>query len=428
MCDDNGRRAALAAAHAGAHGLSPGVGAGGRRQPLGQRGPAHRVGHERPQQGLRREGRGRSTTCRPSTPTSWPRRQRRGDELIILDTRTPEEYRRFCIPGGRSAPGGELALRIHDIVRERPNATVVVNCAGRTRSIIGARVLQRMELPERRQPAQRDVGLAAGRPRARARRRPRRAAGAVGRRAAPPPRPSPPGVAAEDGVRMLTVAELQKLMARATDETVYLIDVRTREEYAAGHIPGFGVVPRRPGRAARRRHGGGAHRHDRLLLRRSRARVTDGLLVPADGLPQRLRRRRRHDGVEGGGASRWPRARTSRRSRWWPKPAHACVRSRRPRWRRALASARPPRRALRGAERPVRRRPRARRALAVRAAGSSSASPSVAADATAPIVVTDEDGHDAVLAAATLMELGYRDVAALAGGIEAWRKEGRPLE
>ena len=43
-------------------------------------------------------------------------------------------------------------------------------------------------------------------------------------------------------------------------------------------------------------------------------------------------------------------------------------------------------------------------------------------------MVTDEDGHDAVLAAATLMELGYRDVAALAGGSEAWRKDGRPLE
>ena len=26
------------------------------------------------------------------------------------------------------------------------------------------------------------------------------------------------------------------------------------------------------------------------------------------------------------------------------------------------------------------------------------------------------------------MELGYRDVAALAGGSEAWRKDGRPLE
>jgi rhodanese-related sulfurtransferase len=52
----------------------------------------------------------------------------------------------------------------------------------------------------------------------------------------------------------------------------------------------------------------------------------------------------------------------------------------------------------------------------------------LAPDTAAPVVVTDEDGHDAVLAAATLLDLGYRDVAALAGGTEAWRREGRPLE
>ena len=34
----------------------------------------------------------------------------RGDKLVILDTRTPEEYQRFCIPGGRSVPGGEVDL------------------------------------------------------------------------------------------------------------------------------------------------------------------------------------------------------------------------------------------------------------------------------------------------------------------------------
>jgi rhodanese-related sulfurtransferase len=52
----------------------------------------------------------------------------------------------------------------------------------------------------------------------------------------------------------------------------------------------------------------------------------------------------------------------------------------------------------------------------------------VAADTGAPIVVTDDDGHDAVLAAATLLELGYTDVATLAGGTTAWREDGRPLE
>jgi rhodanese-related sulfurtransferase len=71
----------------------------------------------------------------------------RGDKLVILDTRTPEEYQRFCIPGGRSVPGGELALRITDITQDlTPDTTVIINCAGRTRSIIGTRLLQRMGL------------------------------------------------------------------------------------------------------------------------------------------------------------------------------------------------------------------------------------------------------------------------------------------
>jgi rhodanese-related sulfurtransferase len=53
----------------------------------------------------------------------------------------------------------------------------------------------------------------------------------------------------------------------------------------------------------------------------------------------------------------------------------------------------------------------------------------VAPDPRAPLVVTDDDGaHDAVLAAATLTDLGFRDVVALAGGTAAWRKEGRTLE
>src|SRR4030095_4410034 len=79
--------------------------------------------------------------------TELHERMERGDKLVILDTRTPEEYQRFCIPGGRSVPGGELALRITDITKELdPDTTVIVNCAGRTRSIIGTRVLQRMGL------------------------------------------------------------------------------------------------------------------------------------------------------------------------------------------------------------------------------------------------------------------------------------------
>ena len=163
----------------------------------------------------------------------------RGDELVILDTRTPEEYQRLCIPGGRSVPGAELALRITDITKDLSgDATVVINCAGRTRSIIGTRVLQRMGLPN-------VVGLKNG------------TAGwslagyalEAGADRLELPSVSENGIAAadayadrlaeEDGVRYLDADGLQELMARRSDETVYLVDVRTSEEYAAGHIPGF---------------------------------------------------------------------------------------------------------------------------------------------------------------------------------------------
>src|SRR5262245_60628751 len=50
-------------------------------------------------------------------------------------------------------------------------------------------------------------------------------------------------VAAEDGVRLLTIPALQGIVARAGRENVYLIDVRTEEEYAQGHIPGFQWSP-----------------------------------------------------------------------------------------------------------------------------------------------------------------------------------------
>src|SRR5215467_7775422 len=44
------------------------------------------------------------------------------------------------IPDGISCPNGELALRIQDIAPD-PKTKIVVNCAGRTRSIIGAQTL-----------------------------------------------------------------------------------------------------------------------------------------------------------------------------------------------------------------------------------------------------------------------------------------------
>jgi rhodanese-related sulfurtransferase len=63
-----------------------------------------------------------------------------GADMVIVDGRTFAEYQRMNIPDGISCPNGELALRIADIAPD-PNTTIVVNCAGRTRSIIGAQTL-----------------------------------------------------------------------------------------------------------------------------------------------------------------------------------------------------------------------------------------------------------------------------------------------
>src|SRR4051794_4077791 len=43
-----------------------------------------------------------------------------------------------------------------------------------------------------------------------------------------------------------------------------------------------------------------------------------------------------------------------------------------------------------------------------------------------PIVVLDDDGRRAALAAETLRAMGYRDVRVLEGGLQAWATEGRP--
>src|SRR5262249_14590410 len=137
----------------------------------------------------------------------------------------------------------ELALRITDITKDLdPDTTVIVNCAGRTRSIIGTRVLQRMGL-------QNVYGLKKG------------TSGWVlagyqletgaDRLTLPPP--SPPGLVAAEAypARLAQDAQApypgtpspQAMMDRRAQETVYLIDVRTQEEYAAGHIPGFRWFP-----------------------------------------------------------------------------------------------------------------------------------------------------------------------------------------
>src|SRR5271166_4962733 len=75
-------------------------------------------------------------------------RQKRGERLAIFDSRSYEEYHTNSIPGAVSVPGAELVYRYNDLVPS-PDTFVVVNCGGRTRSIIGAQSLIDAGVPNR---------------------------------------------------------------------------------------------------------------------------------------------------------------------------------------------------------------------------------------------------------------------------------------
>ncbi|SDV47155.1 Rhodanese-related sulfurtransferase [Chitinasiproducens palmae] len=80
------------------------------------------------------------------TATALRARLDAGERMLLLDGRTPEEYRRMTIPGARCCPNGELAYRIDELVDDE-ETPIVVNCAGRTRSIIGAQTLIDLGIP-----------------------------------------------------------------------------------------------------------------------------------------------------------------------------------------------------------------------------------------------------------------------------------------
>ncbi len=68
-------------------------------------------------------------------------RMDKGDQFILLDGRTPAEYMKMTIPGSRSCPNAELSLRYSEMVKNS-DIDIIINCAGRTRSLIGAQTLR----------------------------------------------------------------------------------------------------------------------------------------------------------------------------------------------------------------------------------------------------------------------------------------------
>ena len=165
---------------------------------------------------------------------------RDGDDVVVLDSRPFEEYRRISIPTGIDVPGAELVLRIHDLAPS-PDTTVVVNCAGRTRSIIGAQSLINAGVPNK-VVALRNGTMGwslAGRvcETGQARRAP--AASRAGLEWA---KSAAQRVARRFNISRIDHATLDKVRAEA-NRTLYLFDVRDPAEYEAGHLPGARSAP-----------------------------------------------------------------------------------------------------------------------------------------------------------------------------------------
>lgn len=204
-----------------------------------------------------------------------------GEDLLVVDSRPMAEFRAMSIPGGIDVPGAELAYRVPSLLAS-PATTVVVNCAGRTRSILGAESLRQAGLPnpvvalrngtmgwelagfrcdrgrEDRYPEGTPPDAAESHTRARR-------------------------FAASHGTRRLDRAGLDALRADAS-RTTYLFDVRDPQEYAAGHLGGAVSAP--GGQLVQATDEWVAVRHARVVLTDdtgTRAEMTAGWLRQLGG-------------------------------------------------------------------------------------------------------------------------------------------------
>ncbi len=164
-----------------------------------------------------------------------------GEDVIVLDSRPLDEYLRMTIPGAINAPGAELAYRARALVPD-PTTQIVVNCAGRTRSIIGAQSLINAGLPNPVRALRngtmgwRLAGLELERGATRLAPEPSAAEAERARAVAD-------DVAARFGVPFIGLDTLEEWRREADSRSLYLLDVRHPEEYAGGHLRGSRHAP-----------------------------------------------------------------------------------------------------------------------------------------------------------------------------------------
>lgn len=161
-------------------------------------------------------------------------------DVVIVDARRFDEYNTMSIPTAISCPGAELVLRIAELA-PRPETRVIVNCAGRTRSIIGTQSLINAGIPNKVSALRNGtIGwtlaeqvLDKGQTRTFA-----EVSQATVQSAAARAR----SVADRAGVKRATPADIESWRTQS-ERTTYFFDTRNPEEYVAGHLPNFRSTP-----------------------------------------------------------------------------------------------------------------------------------------------------------------------------------------
>jgi len=331
-----------------------------------------------------------------------------GEDFVIVDGRPFAEYRKMNIPGGVCCPNGELVLRIRNIAPD-PKTKIVVNCAGRTRSIIGAQTLIDFGIPNPVLALENGTqgwflaGLELERGAT------RRYADEVDHADIAALRAHARRFADACGAAFVAPRTAHGWLSEAA-RTTYLIDVRTAEEFAASGLPGFVHAP------------GGqlVQATDQWIgVKGARILLFDCEQVRAPVIAGWLRQLGHEAFVLGDGVA-------------------AAVLD----WRRTASSPElPSLRPISAAEVATGMRTGAVQMIDVRpamtfrqgyAAGAIWAiRPRIAAariDPVRTVAIMADDATLAALAAIDLAEAGSHDVRIMAGGYPAWRDAGLPIE